>query len=156
MPHHGLACKQTVREIPVAGVLDDLQGETKFEASGIAQRGHGSGQYFVVFDKYVITPFPLSTCRHLPFICAILTAKLTNVCRHDSACSCQVSDHRCVDGFHSVVCCSTRTIGELDERFQFKSNKSRLVKEDAQSPGRTNGIDDSQFEGALLQTGWRL
>jgi hypothetical protein len=83
---------KVVREIPVAGVLDDLQGETKFEASGIAQRGHNSGQYFVVFDN-------------------------------------------------------TRTIGELDERFQFKSNKSRLVKEDAQSPGRTNGIDDSQFEG---------
>jgi hypothetical protein len=45
------ACRQVVREIPVAGVLDDLQGETKFEASGIAQRGHNSGQYFVVFDK---------------------------------------------------------------------------------------------------------
>ena len=45
------ASEQVVREIPVAGVLDDLQGETKFEASGIAQRGHNSGQYFVVFDK---------------------------------------------------------------------------------------------------------
>ena len=46
-----IVCKQVVREIPVAGVLDDLQDETKFEASGIAQRGHGTGQYFVVFDK---------------------------------------------------------------------------------------------------------
>jgi hypothetical protein len=70
---------------------------------------------------------------------------------HASACICHASDIGCVDDFDSVVCCSTRTIGELDERFQFKSNKSRLVKEDAQSPGRANGIDDSQFEGALLQ-----
>lgn len=42
---------QVVREIPVAGVLGDLEDETKFEGSGIAQRGHGTGQYFVVFDK---------------------------------------------------------------------------------------------------------
>lgn len=42
---------KTVREIPVAGILGDLKGETKFEASGIAQRGSDTGQYFVVFDK---------------------------------------------------------------------------------------------------------
>ena len=45
------------------------------------------------------------------------------------------------------VCCSTRALGELDERFQFKSNKSRLVPEDTQGRNPINGIDDSQFEG---------
>jgi hypothetical protein len=48
--------RQVVREIPIAGVLGDLQDETKFEASGIAQRGHHSGQFFVVFDKQVNPP----------------------------------------------------------------------------------------------------
>ncbi len=41
--------------------------------------------------------------------------------------------------------CSIRTFAELDERFQFKSNKSRLVPD--ATPGHANGIDDSQFEG---------
>jgi hypothetical protein len=53
--------------------------------------------------------------------------------------------------FCCFICCSTRTLGELDERFQFKSNKSRLVKEDAQGRGPTDGIADSQFEGLLLE-----
>jgi hypothetical protein len=48
-----------------------------------------------------------------------------------------------------LVCCSTRTLGELDERFQFKSNKSRLVKEDAAERNPVDGIEDSQFEGML-------
>jgi hypothetical protein len=80
---------KNVREIPIAGVLGDLEGETKFEASGIAKRGN-STQYFVVFDNI-------------------------------------------------------RALGEFDERFQFKSNKSRLVPDG--SSGAANGIEDSQFEG---------
>lgn len=38
-----------------------------------------------------------------------------------------------------------RTLGELDERFQFKSEKSRLVP-DASSGSAHNGAEDSQFE----------
>lgn len=46
----------------------------------------------------------------------------------------------------ALYVCSTRTLGELDERFQFKSNKSRLVHD--VTPGmESNGVEDSQFEG---------
>ena len=44
---------------------------------------------------------------------------------------------------------SSRTLAELDERLQFKSNRSRLVPDadEVSANGSPNGLEDSQFEG---------
>lgn len=157
----------------MAGVLGDLQDETKFEASGIAQRGHGTGQYFVVCDKQV-TSLLLLCSGAASLVCVCCSHFDRHPCCHPPRCSghaccptyqqwhtfntviqCStrgmlVSDISAVAQFNNVIHCSTRTLVQLDERFQFKSNKSRLVKEDAQGQSPADGIDDSQFEGASL------
>jgi hypothetical protein len=43
------ASLKLLREVPFAGLFRDLQGETKFEASGLA---HVNNSYYIVFDRF--------------------------------------------------------------------------------------------------------
>ena len=55
-----------IKEVPFAGIFRDLQGESKFEASGLV---HVNDTYYAVFDrcKHALSCMKSGQCIHQPF-----------------------------------------------------------------------------------------